>query len=160
MINQRIGITDATRAFIADAVAHGYNADWLSLNIVQLSLCDVENKSLHQASIRFEDDKFKNVLERLEGGGSDAVAGLGIKSFRIAGQNRSRKSSRRLISPILHQSNAGPESDSKSNSPPLPVNRLMPLPHCTGIKLEYQNVGGEQVAVSDEVLRLLWAAMD
>jgi hypothetical protein len=60
MINQRIGITDATRAFIADAVAHGYNADWLSLNIVQLSLCDVENKSLHQASLRFANGKFKN----------------------------------------------------------------------------------------------------
>ena len=120
MINQRIGIIDATRAFIADAVAHGYNADWLSLNIVQLSLCDVENKSLYQASIRFADGKFKNAYwSVLKEGGSDAAAGLGIKSFRIAGQNRSRKSSRRLISPILHQSNAGPESYSKSNSPAL-----------------------------------------
>jgi hypothetical protein len=30
------------------------------LNIVQLSLCDVENKSLHHASIRLEGGKFKN----------------------------------------------------------------------------------------------------
>jgi hypothetical protein len=60
MVNHRIGIMDATGAFIADAVAHGYNADWLSLNIVQLSLCDVENKSLHHASIRLEGGKFKN----------------------------------------------------------------------------------------------------